>query len=164
MAVPAARKGSRTTTTYARSSTPSRASQQRENEILLYHQARVFRVILSRVVRHAWTFLSEPMIFRESLPRRRAFITSIPPAVGGKAGKTDDETDEDEAARDKWSKVQGLLKSSVAIILTPNYLLIGVASFFAIAAGWSQVQASNYRSTIESYKEAAAASTEIQCS
>ncbi|WP_299735304.1 hypothetical protein [uncultured Roseobacter sp.] len=106
------------------------AASEREKEVLMHNQARVFSSLMYAVARSVGNFLNTPLA-----PTK----WTDPPAQDN-ADKND-------------GKITGL-KSLALFLLTPKVFLSVIALGFGVLAGYSQIQIRNLNLTIESYESA----------
>ncbi len=118
------------------------AANEREKEVLLHNQTRVFREILGRVVDRVGEFLDGSLAPKTLIQKARTVesetIASTPAAstIGGSS-----------------SSVWHLRMLRLIIdVLTPKYFLLGLAVIFGCAAGYKQLQVHNLQEAVESYK------------
>lgn len=109
------------------------AAGEREKEVLLHNQARVFQEILGRVLYGVASFLSTPMVpqtWNAQLCR-----LAVPPSGGSSASAP-------------------LWKSAIASMLTPQYILFAILALFGAVTGLSQLENYKLRQTIAAYESA----------
>lgn len=124
------------------------AGEEREKEILLHNQARLFQEILGRVLYTAWQFLGTPL-----------YPGAGPPAPLLEQGKNEQPTQARSAQEPKWKR---LAKSAGLGLLTPKYYLLGALLFFMFASGYSFMQVEALKRAVETYKLAASATEHAQ--
>jgi predicted nucleic acid-binding Zn-ribbon protein len=100
------------------------ASSEREKEVLLHSQARVFSTVLAAIGRHVSFFLNKPLT----------------PKSWQTEGKTNSEN------KNGWAT------DWLNYLLTPKTLLLIAALSFGVIAGWSQLQLHNLKGAVESYE------------
>jgi len=115
------------------------ASNEREKEVLLHNQARVFNEILGRIVSNASAFLSSPIVLRSWAING----ATAPIATAGAAPNP---------------PVSPWWKKTILFFLTPQYVLFMVVAVFGFAAGWSQLQNYQLRKAIDDFETASKAS------
>lgn len=130
------------------------AASEREKEILLHNQARLFSQILSDVVRSAKHTLSTPL---PVVPRNWIEASrSVPIAHSETSDSNVQSSGSGEATGYRW--IQKILPSIIVSLVTPKVFISIIMVFFAGAAGYSQLQIHNLKNTIDSYKYAESAS------
>jgi hypothetical protein len=108
------------------------AAIEREKEILLYSQARVFFEFMRRFT----DFLHKPILLQDWARKENPHLNLLPNACAANEN------------RPWW-------KTLVAAALTPQYILFGVIAFFGFAAGLSQLENYRLRQAISTYEIAA---------
>lgn len=106
------------------------AASEREKEVLMHNQARVFSSLMHALAKSVGNFLSTPL----------APNTWVKPPT--------------EDMGEKSTSKPGTVKSLILFLLTPKVFLTAVALGFGVLAGYSQIQVYNLNATIESYQSA----------
>jgi hypothetical protein len=137
------------------------AANEREKEVLLHNQHRVFREILGRMVDRVGDFLSTPLVPRTWIAGADA-PRVLSPAVA--AAPFPDPGDEEQAdgEQDAADISEKWYQTVVASVLTPKYFLLGVVILLGLVAGYKQIQVKNLQEAVDSYKLAAEASSNLQ--
>jgi hypothetical protein len=122
------------------------AASDRETEVLLHNQSRVFKEVLSRTVEGVLALLNTP-------PVPRAWYASVPavisvPGIGGSPPSA-------SVRKSKW-------KAVVAVATTPKWVLLATTVGFLVTSSYFKLQVSTLKSAIDSYKEAAGAAGELK--
>lgn len=131
------------------------AGNEREKEILLHNQARLFSQILSDVIRSAQRTLSTPL---PVVPRTWIEETERPSITHAATSDSNDLSVEESkpASQSRWTR--SILQNIIVSLITPKIFIFISVAFFASAAGYSQLQIKNLKDTIDTYKDAAEAS------
>lgn len=118
------------------------AANEREKEVLLHNQTRVFREVLGRVFDTLGAFLSRPLIPAEWVTR------TIRPSDAG--------------AETNPKPTESMAKRILMAMVTPQYIFLTLGIMFAAFAGYKQIQVQNLRDAIESYKLSAASTDAVR--
>jgi hypothetical protein len=129
------------------------AASEREKEVLLHGQARVFREILGRTFDAMRAFLGNSLIsehtLRSILPFQRTI--SEPETASGAEG-----------GGDSTSKTKFDAAKVISKLLTPKYVLLILSAILTVATGYSRIQVKNLQDAIKSYETAAGATDDLR--
>jgi len=129
------------------------AAGEREKEILLHNQARVFSQMLMRAFESVRHFLNTPIAPRSWVADARAVKVIDRDSEPQANSRVDSPA---QATAGESLKKETLMKVVVAF-LTPKVFLSVAAALFALIAGYSRVQVMNLQEAVDSYKTAAEA-------
>lgn len=120
------------------------AANEREKEVLLHNQARVFSQVLARTVDSVRSFMNTP------LPHYRNSANNsppVPPNIDNGTGASGIPDEDRPLANSLWPNFW-------LALVTPKYIFALVALVFGVLAGYSQLQIQNMEKAIGSYQEA----------
>jgi len=130
------------------------AADEREKEVLLHSQARLFGAILGRAVGAIGVFLKQPLVPEGAL---RGLL-------GSRTSTTEPGAPITDAVRQPERKaVSGFdAPKLISKLLTPKYVLLILSAFLTIATGYSRLQVKNLEDAIKSYQAAAGATDDLK--
>jgi hypothetical protein len=126
------------------------AALDREKDVLLYHQARVFQHLLWRSFEGLRSFMNLSLLPPSWLASPKAALPSLVPSSVVANGPVVPPTPTTPSDPPWW-------KEWLATLLTPKGLLVVATFFFACVTGYSYVQIETYKDTIAAYKQASEA-------
>jgi hypothetical protein len=127
------------------------AANEREKEVLLHNQERVFREIFGRALDAFWNFMNTPLLS----PR---LMLANPPQARADSNNSAESI---AAERPPVAEISNW-KWLFAKLLTPKYILLILSAFLAATTGYSQLQVKNLEQAIKTYQTAAEASTDLR--